>query len=294
MEKLKRTISFILEHPFGKKNPVKCFARLLYWQLQSNLFPHKYFIKQFVGPVKFYVKKGQTGLTGNIYTGLHEFNDMAFLLHLLRPGDSFFDIGANAGSYTLLAAGICKAKTVAVEASGKTFANLISNITLNQLAVNAVHAAAGPRTGRVAFSIDEDTTNHIVQELAGNRQKIEEVEMFPIDDLLGYKPILVKIDVEGYETEVLKGMTETLAGNHLKAIIIELNGSGRRYGFDEQSIHDLLLSYGFQPHTYDPVNRSLTVAATYGSYNTIYCRDILFIEERLKNSARFKVMGQLI
>jgi len=44
---------------------------------------------------KFLVKTGETGLTGNIYTGLHEFPDMGFLLHFLRAEDLFVDIGAN-------------------------------------------------------------------------------------------------------------------------------------------------------------------------------------------------------
>jgi hypothetical protein len=47
---------------------------------------------------------GMTGATGNLYVGLHEFEEMAFLLHFLRPGDLFADVGANVGSYTILAA----------------------------------------------------------------------------------------------------------------------------------------------------------------------------------------------
>jgi hypothetical protein len=39
-------------------------------------------------------------------------------------------------------------------------------------------------------------------------------------------PVLMKLDVEGYEPAVLAGAAATL-----KALIIELNGSGHRYGF---------------------------------------------------------------
>lgn len=51
-----------------------------------------------------------TGATGNIYVGLHEFEDMAFLLHVLRRTDLFVDVGANIGSYTILAGGAAGAK----------------------------------------------------------------------------------------------------------------------------------------------------------------------------------------
>lgn len=46
-----------------------------------------------------------TGATGNWYCGLQEYEDMSFVLHALRPGDLFVDVGANIGSYSILAAG---------------------------------------------------------------------------------------------------------------------------------------------------------------------------------------------
>jgi Met-10+ like-protein len=73
------------------------------------------------------------GATGNIYCGLHEFAEMAFTLHLLRPGDLFADIGANVGSYTVLAAGVCGARVVAVEPGPAAGAALAKNIALNRL-----------------------------------------------------------------------------------------------------------------------------------------------------------------
>src|SRR5476651_2134868 len=121
MNKIKRTFGFIFAHPLGKRHPVKSILRFIGWQLQSAFSPSGLIIKTFVKPVKFYARKGLTGITGNIYTGLHEFNDMAFLLHFLRPGDCFFDIGANVGSYTLLASGVCKATSIAVEPVNSTF-----------------------------------------------------------------------------------------------------------------------------------------------------------------------------
>src|SRR4051794_31843389 len=115
MNAIKRTVGFILNHPLGKKYPVKALCRFVWWQIQLRLSPQKFIVKRFVGPVKFYAARGLTGITGNIYTGLHEFFDMLFLLHFLRADDSFFDVGANVGSYTLLAGGIAGANTVTLE-----------------------------------------------------------------------------------------------------------------------------------------------------------------------------------
>ena len=55
-----------------------------------------------------------TGATQNIYCGLQEFEEMAFLLHFLRKDDLPLDIGANIGSYTILAASSVGARTMAI------------------------------------------------------------------------------------------------------------------------------------------------------------------------------------
>ena len=132
MGKFKLTFGFILNHPLGKKHPLKSIFRFFFWQLQTIIFPGRH-IKTFISPAKFYAHRGLTGVTGNIYTGLHEFNDMGFLLHFLRADDIFFDIGANVGSYTLLASGVIKATTTAIEPIPSTFKMLSDNIALNHL-----------------------------------------------------------------------------------------------------------------------------------------------------------------
>ena len=65
-------------------------------------------------------------MTGNIYCGLAEFADMAFVLHVLRAGDLFVDIGANAGAYTLLASSVAGAKTTCFEPVPATYARLLT------------------------------------------------------------------------------------------------------------------------------------------------------------------------
>jgi FkbM family methyltransferase len=295
--KIKRTFGFIFNHPLGKRHPVKALIRFIWWQIQSSLRPSQFIVKPYLSGTNFYARKGLTGITGNIYTGLHEFNDMAFLLHFLRPDDVFFDIGANVGSYTLLASGICKAKTIAIEASANTAAITNKNISLNKLQDQAtlINAAAGAEAGILTFSKNEDTTNHIISPDETQNTDVETVKVITIDSLtVNDNPALIKIDVEGFETEVLKGMHNTLKQESLKAMIIELNGSGIRYGFNEEDIHQLLLTNGFKPYQYDPFNRNLNLMPSFGSYNTIYCRDAEFINHRLKNAKGFKIMGETI
>jgi FkbM family methyltransferase len=223
---------------------------------------------------------------------------MMFLLHFLCPDDTFFDIGANVGTYTLLATGVGKAKSVAIEPIESTFNLLNRNLRLNGLAENeviAINSAAGSAIGVLEFTSDNDTTNHVVATYEGVKTGIVTVPVLTIDSLnINSIPILIKIDVEGFETEVLKGMENTLDNPSLKAIIIELNGSGTRYGYNEEEIHHLLLSKGFCPSEYNPFERTLSALESYGHENTIYCRDLDFIRKRLEAASRVAVMSELI
>jgi FkbM family methyltransferase len=296
MGKIKRTFGFLVNHPLAKRHIFRSVYQFLSWQIQSSFNRKKLFIKKFVGNTTFYARKGLAGITGNIYAGLHEFHEMVFVLHFLRPEDTFFDIGANVGSYTLLAGGICSSRCVAIEPVQSTFELLTMNIALNNLEerTRVINSAAGSSTGSLTFTACEDTTNHVVA-IDENLDEYISVPVITVDLIVeDLSPALIKIDVEGYETEVLAGMANTLDDTDLKAIIIELNGSGGRYGFAEENIHKLLLSKDFKPYQYAPFERSLTEVASYGGSNTIYCRDLDFIQYRLRTAKPIKIMGELI
>src|SRR4051794_13217694 len=103
-------VRFISSNLLTRGARFKALARVAGWQISGRLQAE--IIVPWIANQKLAVKRGMTGATGNIYTGLHEFPDMMFLLHFLRPGDLFLDIGANVGTYTVLASGVCRASSV--------------------------------------------------------------------------------------------------------------------------------------------------------------------------------------
>jgi len=237
-----------------------------------------------------------TGATGNIYCGLHEFEDMTFLLHFLRKEDTFLDVGANIGSYTVLSAGVCGAKTISFEPAPLTYNYLLRNVELNKLneRVTTWNAAVGAEPGEISFTSGLDTVNHVLANY--ETEDSVRVEVYALDDLISREEnvSLIKVDTEGFETEVLKGMPALLKSPALKAIIIELNGSGERYGFNENDIHLKLLEHGFLPHGYDPFLRKIFPLKTFNSYNTIYLRDPEFVVDRVRGSRKIKILSEYI
>ncbi|MFM7683603.1 MAG: FkbM family methyltransferase, partial [Bacteroidota bacterium] len=115
MKFIKELFLPLINHPLNKENKIKAILKFLNWQLKLRLASSKEFVVQFTERSKFYVQKGRTGLTGNLYYGLHEFADMMFLLHFLRSEDCFFDIGSNVGSYSILANSHVGAHTTSFE-----------------------------------------------------------------------------------------------------------------------------------------------------------------------------------
>ena len=107
-------LGHIVRHPLNRAGKAAAVARLVRWQLASRILAQPV-VLPFVNNTRLLVLRGMTGATGNWYGGLHECADMAFVLHALRPGDLFVDVGANVGSYTVLAAGAVQADAIAVE-----------------------------------------------------------------------------------------------------------------------------------------------------------------------------------
>lgn len=294
MKSILRILNFVKSHPLTREKRLSALMRVIKWQVITKLYPHP-FIYPYVEDSKLIVERGMTGATGNIYCGLHEFEDMGFLLHFLREGDIFGDIGANIGSYTVLASGVIKAKSVSVEPVPATFNSLKRNIKLNDLEtlVNLHNKGAGALKGSLKFTKNLDTVNHVVDTNVEEKDSII-VQTETLDRLFASEfPILLKIDVEGFELNVLKGGLTVLASNQLQAIIIELNESGNRYGIEDEEVHNFLLSYNFLPYSYNPFERKLNSQGTLrGSGNSIYIKSKSFVQERLSKSRKFSVLGK--
>ena len=296
--RLKARYRAFARHPLAKENAWAALWRYVHFHAKHRIWPDAA-VYPFVNDLRFLTRPGMGYIAHNIYVGMHDFAEMGFLLHFLRPTDHFIDVGANAGVYTLLAAGGCGAQVMAVEPVAATCDLLRQNLRLNNLEakVNVLNIAAGASETELDIEITaSDAWNHIIlqPELATD---VLRVPVKPLDLLTSNTiPTMLKIDVEGFEQEVLNGAEQTIQNSALKAIVIELNGSGLRYGFHDDVVHDCLIDFGFQPYQYDPFLRALSILPTFDRShpNTLYLRDFPMVAERVSTAPPFSILGKAI
>jgi FkbM family methyltransferase len=164
---------------------------------------------------------------GNLESAVQE----AMLRHLAR-GAVFYDIGANLGFFSLLGAhmaGLADGRVYAFEAAPDNAEAIRANAALNAIDnVEVLAVAVSDRAGRGRLQVVDDQSWSKLLDYGAHpfTERVIEVELVAIDDLVGSgrlpPPAVVKIDVEGAELAVLRGMRTTIA-RHRPAIICELH-----------------------------------------------------------------------
>lgn len=290
---LRQLVSFVWNHPLNAGNRVAALGRVIRWQLAARLAAGPIALP-FVEGTSLLAIRGMTGTTGNWYCGLHEVQDMAFVLHLLRADDHFLDVGANVGSYTVLAGGAVRARVTSVEPIPETFAHLNRNVALNDLAglVRTCQCGLSDSSGILRFTKNLDCVNHILAQ--EETHPSIEVPVRTMDDLVGSDvPVLIKIDVEGHERSVLLGASRTLADPRLLAVVMETNGSGARYGIDDAELIALMQGHGFSAYGYDPFEHRLVETSPVDG-NTLFVREHATVEARLRTAKRYRLINGTI
>jgi FkbM family methyltransferase len=141
-----------------------------------------------------------------------------------------FDAGANCGFYSLTQASRrADLRVCSFEPHPETFRHLQRNIELNgwNARVTAVQAAVAARSGTCTLQVSGESSMGVVANAAVNpleRPENVEVNMVSFDDyakLYGRYPDLIKIDVEGFEVEVLRGARECL--DRARYVVVEVH-----------------------------------------------------------------------
>jgi FkbM family methyltransferase len=177
----------------------------------------------------------------------------------LQPGNTFIDIGANAGYFSLLASHLVgpEGSVVAVEAAPRTFSLLRSNVLRNQRDnIRLLHAAAWDERSELEMFVSSNKiggTSSLSEEWAKRWQLNGscKVQAYPCSELFTPAEIanarIIKIDVEGAECRVCPALVPILkTGRKDLEMAVEVMTDAL------PAIQELFASYGF--HTYQVAN----------------------------------------
>jgi FkbM family methyltransferase len=247
-------VRYIWEHPSNDGRRLRALRRAAFYQVSSRLLG-----RRVVAPLgqrsRLWVHLHRTAASKVLYANPPDRPEMLTWRRALAGGGLFIDVGANVGTYTLWAAEH-GAEVIALEPAADTFALLTENITLNGYPVTALQVAAGDHCGTARFTAGLDAGNS----LAADGSAV--ATLVTIDSLIGDRSAAgMKVDVEGFELDVLRGADRALAEHRIGLIQLEWNhASLSARGTDRRPIARLLAGHGYRLFRPDPTGRLAPVA----------------------------------
>jgi FkbM family methyltransferase len=208
---LSAKISRLRRRPDFQRNPVAAVRRRLWWRLRWAISSQPWQLK-LGDDIEIVAPKGGAGAL-IYYQRYSEPETARFLTAFLKPGMVFWDIGANIGEYSLLAAR-CVGPAGVVEAfepQPAVYAYLQRNIEANHATNIRPHQrAVCDAVGSAELSLLSDPslaflTPHNRGREASSSVPVSTISLDHFHRSVGLTPALIKVDVEGAEQLVLKG-----------------------------------------------------------------------------------------
>lgn len=275
----------IWNHSSNRNNRIGAIYRVIKWWLGARIQEKTIEIDAFGYKIKLYPDAFMTrGIV--FYTPLLDYDMMHFIQRYLKPGDSFIDIGANIGLYTLLASSLVgkNGHIDSFEPVPKTVKRLKENISINKLTQVQIHPIAlGEKDSTLQFTQEHDATNHVLNFNRDNNVNSIEVSSKRLDRVISDRNYaMAKIDVEGWELPLLKGAENLLSSNNPPVLMLEINGSFTKYGYKASDIINYLNSLGYDSARYDANKNELI-------FTKEVWDDVLFISRIDKDKVLAKI-----
>ncbi len=194
--------------------------------------------------------------------------EIAFLKKFLSKGNIFFDIGANIGLFSLYAANIVgdEGKVHGFEPTPTTFSRLKENVDLNSY-TNVISKNIGLSNLNQTLQFHISTNGYDAWNSFANLNELVNSETIQIPTITLDQYIvdnqikhidLMKIDVEGWELNVLKGATKLLTSSDAPTLLVEFTETNAfAAGYYCGELFDYVQSFGYKWYSYDVKTNSL-------------------------------------
>jgi FkbM family methyltransferase len=169
---------------------------------------------------------------------------------LLRPGDRFVDIGANIGMITLHARSLVgdRGRIDCFEPNPDCVAAIRANLALNAITNVVVHPCGlGDRAGPMTLHFaSEHSGTATLADTGDDTVRAFSVDVEVGDEALQELPRVIKIDVEGFELQVLRGLRRTLADAAPFVITEVIESQLARAGAGTSDLVELFAGHGYR------------------------------------------------
>lgn len=244
---LRRLVQPLYSHPVGARVAWR-LQRFLNARLDDNL---RITIHNFDGDLHFVCAMREHISNTVFWSGYYSPHDLMMLDALFQPTDTFVDVGANQGVFTLFAAKrLTQGQVLAFEPQEENFAMLSGNIALNGFS-NVRLFRQGLGNTRESIPIYGPSSHDAFHTLNSSRsstiphdtitEPLGSIDVVPLDEVVDEQKVprvdVLKIDIEGAELFALQGMEKTLERD-TPTVHMEVNvPSCKAAGYDA---HDLL------------------------------------------------------
>jgi FkbM family methyltransferase len=184
------------------------------------------------------------------WTGRYELELQRALVRELKPGHTFYDLGANAGFFSLLASRIVgkSGRVFAFEPLAENVDSIRIQIQLNEVTnCEIVTKAVSDRCGKCGFAYAENNSQSKLSpdgiDHYNGEPAVLSVETTTLNAFAEAHPAprVIKMDVEGAEVEVLEGASQLLRSKTPPVFIIELHGSE-----NARRVQEILLAHSYR------------------------------------------------
>ncbi len=226
---------FVWDHPANRGRRLRQLARASGFQLGARLLGRRTQTPVGDRGARIWVDLHRTAATKALYANPPDWPHMLVWEQRLKGGDLFLDVGANVGTYSVFCAAL-GAQVIAFEPAPDTAALLRENVALNGMSIEVIEAAVGAEHGKAGFTSGQDAVNQI--DPAGTVK----VNIVTLDSVIGDRRVAgLKIDVEGFELDVLKGLAWALEERRVDLMQLEWNGCA-----DRAALAAALSDYGYR------------------------------------------------
>src|SRR5215207_392151 len=200
---------------------------------------------------------------------LYEPETSLFLGAVLGPGDTFIDVGAHVGYFSMLAAALVgpTGRVVSFEPDTSNYAHLLEHVERNAAAqVIPVPLAVGaaPRVADFFVNADNDgghglwaVGSHPFNTRTREAPRTRKVFLTTLDDFVGTSGArrvkAIKIDAEGSELAVLEGARQLLEQHQVPFVVAEINGFAlNAMGTSQMAMRGFMTGLGYETYLFRP------------------------------------------